>query len=97
MSKAQPPASRQTFVEAVAGLVEASRLSQTKIAHALGYENPNMITLFKTGRTRMPAEKVVPFAKALDQDPGPLLRHWFEAHMPGILTDVEHYLTPPRT
>ena len=69
----------------------------TRIAHAIGYDNSNMISMIKTGRTRMPAEKVVPFAKAVGHDPKTLLRHWFAAYMSEVLPDVERYLaSPPR-
>ena len=66
--------STNPFVAAIAPLIERSGLSQTEIARQLGYSNPNMITLFKRGNTRVPAGKVVPLADLLDQEPGALQR-----------------------
>jgi transcriptional regulator len=48
--------------------------TQTEIAKELGYEKPNIITMFKQGRTKLPLPKVVPLAKSLGIDPVHMLR-----------------------
>lgn len=88
---------RHTFTITIAALIEGCGLTQKRIAHALGYENSNMITMFKTGRTRMPPEKVVPFANVVGHDPKILLRHWFAAYMSEVLPDVDRYLASPHS
>jgi len=85
---------REAFVKAIAELLDGIDRSQIEIARILGYENANIITMFKKGTTRIPPEKVVPFALALEQDPGQMLRQWFAAYMPKVLSDVEKYLIP---
>ena len=66
-----------------------------EIARDLGYENSNVITMFKRGTTRVPLEKVVPLALAVGEGPGMLLRHWFEAYMPEALPDITSSLCCP--
>ena len=87
--------STNPFVDTIAPLIECSGLSQTEIARKLGYSNPNMITLFKTGRTRVPAGKVAPLAYLLDQDPGAMLRLWFSVYEPDVLPDLERHFGAP--
>lgn len=84
-------AAKKEFVQTIASLIDKSGKSQIEIARALGYENANMITMFKKGTTRIPPEQVVPFAYVIEQDPGLLLRDWFVAHMPDVLPDIERY------
>lgn len=55
---------------------------QKDIAAAIGYEKPNIITMFKQGLTKLPIEKVGPMAKALGVDPVYLLRITLNDYMP---------------
>ena len=48
--------------------------SQRVIAAECGYPNPNIITMFKKGSTKVPLDKVDAMAKALNADPRHLLR-----------------------
>lgn len=48
--------------------------SQVEIAEEAGFVNPNMITMIKTGATKLPVDRVPALAKALDSDPAWLLR-----------------------
>jgi len=90
----RPPAI-QAFVDTIADLLTRTELSQIHIARKLGYVNPNIITMFKQGRTRVPSEKVVPLARVLGQDPEMMLRQWFLAYMPETLPDIENHLVRP--
>jgi len=47
--------------------------SQGEIATEAGFNNPNMISLIKSGSTRLPLDRVPAMAKALDVDPAYLL------------------------
>ncbi len=44
------------------------------MAKEIGYSTPNMITMIKTGTSRLGLQKVVPWAKALGVDPAYFLR-----------------------
>lgn len=48
--------------------------AQKEIAEELNYPKPNIITMFKQGKTKVPLNKVSAFAKALGVDPIHLLR-----------------------
>lgn len=56
--------------------------SQKQIADETGYEKPNIITMFKQGKTKLPVNKVPAFAKALGVDPIHLLRVVMGEYMP---------------
>lgn len=56
-----------------------------QIADEVGYKNPNMISMLKTGRAKVPLERIPALARALDMDPGLLLRlavseYWPDLH-----------------
>gem|GEM_PF-662785 len=48
--------------------------SQADIAAEAGFTNPNMISMIKSGGTRLPIDRVPALAKALDVDPRRLLQ-----------------------
>jgi len=48
--------------------------SQADIAAEAGFINPNVISMIKTGATRLPLDRVPALAKALDVDPARLLQ-----------------------
>lgn len=54
--------------------IAATGVPQTDIAAALKYDKPNVITMIKQGKTKLPINKVGPMAKALGVDPVHLLR-----------------------
>ena len=48
--------------------------SQAEIAEEAGFVNPNMITMIKSGASKLPIDRVPALAKALESDPAWLLR-----------------------
>jgi transcriptional regulator with XRE-family HTH domain len=50
------------------------RKSQQEIASEAGFPNPNMITLLKTGKNKIPLDRVPSMARALECDAGYLMR-----------------------
>ena len=54
--------------------IALSGVPQTEIAEKLGYDKPNIITMFKQGKTKIPMNKIAPLAKVLGIDPVHLLR-----------------------
>jgi transcriptional regulator with XRE-family HTH domain len=83
---------RSRFAANLERAILASCLTQQEVAIKLGYSNPNIITMFKQGTTRVPLDKVVPLARALDLDPGELLREWFATYTPDALPHLQDYL-----
>lgn len=59
------------------------KISQTELAQRLGYKRPTMVSMMKTGKTRVPLEAVEPLAEALDVDPSFLLILAVEQYFPG--------------
>lgn len=72
--------------------IDNSPKSQTEIAAQLGYPNPNIITMFKQGRTKVPLTKVAELAKALEMDPVHLLRIVMTEYSPETWAVLERVL-----
>ena len=58
--------------------------TQREIAAEVGYDKPNIISMFKRGETKVPLDKVLLLAKALDTDPAHLIRLGLEQSIPGF-------------
>jgi transcriptional regulator with XRE-family HTH domain len=52
----------------------SSRKSQAAIASEVGFASANMMTQLKTGRAKVPLDRALPLAQALEIDPSLLLR-----------------------
>ena len=55
-------------------------VSQRDIATALGYERANLISMFKTGESKVPLDKIPALAKAIKVDPAHLMRLGLEQY-----------------
>ena len=62
--------------------IEATAKLQKDVATKAGFDKPNMITMIKQGRTRLPLDKVGPMAMALETDPVALLQMCMEEYQP---------------
>ena len=60
-----------SVAEFIAAQIAMSDKTQREIALALGYDKPNIITMFKQGLTKIPLNKVAPLARV----GGKLFRH----------------------
>ena len=74
--------------------VNLSHLTQREIAARAGYPRPNIITMFKTGETKIPIEKIPVFADILGIDPKRFLRVALEEYDPGVLKVIEAHFGP---
>ena len=61
------------FIDAHIDMLRGDK-TQIEIAEALGYDRPQIITMFKQGRTRVPLNKIGPLARALGADPARMMR-----------------------
>jgi len=80
-----------SVAEFIADRLAAIDKTQRQIANECGFESPNIISLFKTGSTKLPLNRIGPLAKALDVDPAHLLRLAMLEYLPdtwGALEDV---------
>jgi transcriptional regulator with XRE-family HTH domain len=56
--------------------------NQRQIAQEIGYEKPNMISMFKRGEAKVPLDKIPLLAKALGVDPATLFRLGMQQYWP---------------
>lgn len=64
------------------GVINSSPKLQVEIARDIGFEKPNMITMIKQGRTKLPISKVLPVADSLDLDARELLTLCMQEYQP---------------
>ena len=78
----------------VAERIEATGQLQKDIAAKVGFDKPNMITMIKQGRTRLPLDKVGAMALALETDPRLLLQMCMEEYCPATWASIAPFLDP---
>lgn len=83
---------RITVAEFIADRLAESDKTQREIAQECGFENPNIITMFKQGQTKLPINRVGPLAKALNADPAYLLRLVMLESMPEYWESIENIM-----
>lgn len=76
----------------------ASKKNQKDIAAEIGYSTSNVVSMIKMGESKLPIDRVLKFAQALETDPGYLMRialeQYFEpAHVQQIITMLAKPLT----
>lgn len=76
----------------VSALLEVSEKSQRQIAEEIGYDRPNIIAMFKMGATKVPLTKIGPLAKALNADPGHMMRLALETYSPETYEAIKDHL-----
>lgn len=73
----------------IENLAKNGEKTQREIAAEIGYDKPNMITMFKQGATNLPINKVRAMAKAIHLDPAYLLRVALTEYMPDAYEIIE--------
>lgn len=68
--------------------------SQKDIAEQAGFDKPNMITMIKQGRTKLPIAKIGPLAIALETDPVHLLKLCLSTYHPETWKAIAPFLVP---
>jgi hypothetical protein len=74
--------------------IDRSPLIQREIAAKLGYEKQNVISMFKTGQTKVPVNKIGPLARILEVDAVWLLRRALSEYQPDLWQALEETLGP---
>ncbi|WP_412465390.1 XRE family transcriptional regulator [Klebsiella pneumoniae] len=72
------------YVAYIDSLITVSPKSQSAISREMGYKNPNNLSLIKSGKIPLPADKVRPLAEALHADPVRLMMMVLEARQPEL-------------
>lgn len=78
-----------SVAEFLTDCIAASEKSQREISEECGFENPNIITMFKKGRTKVPLNRIAPLAKALDVEPALLFRLTMQEYAPDLWESIE--------
>lgn len=76
----------------VAEQIRITGKKQLQIAEEAGFDNPNVITMIKQGRTKLPLGKVGPMAKALELDPTALLKLCIKEYQPETWEAISPYM-----
>jgi transcriptional regulator with XRE-family HTH domain len=58
--------------------------NQRQIAQEIGYDKPNMISMFKRGEAKVPLDKIPALAKALNVDPAYMFRLAIQQYWPDM-------------
>lgn len=85
-------AKQVTIAEFIADQLAVTDKTQRQVAEECGFDMPNIITMFKQGRTKVPLDRVGALAKALGVDPVHLLRLAMQEYMPETWKHIEKIL-----
>lgn len=69
--------------------------SQIDIAKEAGFEKPNVITMIKQGKTKVPLNKIGSMAKALEIDPVFFFRLCMSEYMPDLMDIIAAITNQP--
>ena len=81
----------------ISACIKASGKKQYEIALEAGFDSPNVITMIKQGKTKLPINKIGVMSKALEIDPVYLLKLCLSEYQPetyaAIVPFMEEILT----
>lgn len=67
-------------------------ITQREVAEKAGFEKPNMITMIKQGRTKLPMAKIGPFAEAIEVDSVELFQLCMSTYYPETWKALEPFM-----
>jgi hypothetical protein len=79
----------QSVAQYLSAQIDQSPKTQLEISKEVGFEAPNIITMLKQGKTKVPLNRVGKLATALDINPRHLMRMVLEEYMPETWLAVE--------
>jgi len=83
----------ETVAEFLTRAIKASGKTQSEICADIGYSKPNIITMFKQGRTRVPLDKIGPLSWALGVDGRDFFEKVLYEYMPETLSAIKPFLS----
>lgn len=84
-----------SFAEYLEAQMRLSDRTQKEMAEELGYENPNIMTMFKKGLTKVPITKLPQMADTLGIDRVHLLRLGLKEYAPEVWETIEEVMGYP--
>jgi len=76
----QPLPTNPTIPQFLAFHIKRSGLKQREVARACGFLRPNIVSMIKSGETRLPLERLGAMARILDVDPAALFSVWMATY-----------------
>lgn len=71
------------YLDKQIAIAQSMGTTQREIAAAIGYDKPNMVSMFKRGEAKVPLDKIPSLARVLNVDPGFLFRLALEQYWQG--------------
>lgn len=71
-------------------------MTHREIALVCGFGRPNMVSMIKTGDTRLPLERLGAMADALKIDPFQLFKLWMKTYYPDTWDTLWHHILARR-
>lgn len=91
----KPVGKVKTVADYVSWQVDLCGKPQKQIAEEAGFQQPNIVTMFKQGKTKVPLDKVGKLARALEVDPLHLLRMCMREYWPDTYPEIEGIFDQP--
>ena len=88
----RPSPVRTTVADFIADRLAESDKTQRQIAEECGFETSNIITMFKTGATKLPLNRIGPLANSLEVDAAYLLRLVMLEYFPDTWEAIENIM-----
>jgi hypothetical protein len=89
------PSKARSVAEYISWQIHLCGKSQIAIAQETGFEKPNIITMIKQGKTKLPLDKIGKFAKAIEVDPVHLLKLCMSEYWPDTWVEMQKIVGQP--
>lgn len=93
--KIKPPTKPKSVADYLNWQINLCGKKQLEIAEEVGFPKPNIITMIKQGKTKLPLDKVGKFAKAIEVDPLHLFKLCMLEYMPDTWKEIEKMIDQP--
>lgn len=85
----------RNVAEYISWQIQLCGKSQTEIAQQAGFDKPNVITMIKQGKTKVPLNKIGSMAKALEIDPVHFFKLVMSEYQPDLLDIITAITNQP--
>lgn len=85
----------RNVAEYISWQIQLCGKSQTDIAREVGFDKPNVITMIKQGKTKVPLAKIGSMAKALEVDPVHFMKLVLSEYLPDLLEVIQAITAQP--
>ena len=90
-----PTTKAKSVAEYIALQLHLCGKAQTQVAEEVGFDKPNVITMIKQGKTKVPLNKIGSMAKALEVDPVFFFKLVMTEYMPDLMDVIASITNQP--